>query len=1758
MFCEPCGRERNFARYCMVCGGALISRPKAQIDADLEKVRWLLDEVPTWDESIASTAARRSIAEFYGRQERMLADALGEVSGHPMGSEGPAGFDAVSVDVAAELSDAVPAPTQVPVLAAEQRDVATVAEVTAASHRDETSTPIDVTTPNAAEPVKRVAPPPLLPREVPPVAPPLPPKPRGPSAWQRAWKPFLHESLGWFIGAFLILSGALYLVADAWSDMTSTTRALTVFGLTEAWAVGFAAWAAALARKETTKAASRSLLRIAALVAPLSVLALGPSLSSPITWLALAAGTGVATWLTWRISSALHDARIELTVSVAVTTLGLGLAPVLPSFCGWLVLLPAFCALVAFRRAPKGRAWALIASFAVPVIVLAARLGLAWPDKSHVFAGVCVSAALFAAATLWLRTRGALTIVSMSVLVTAFAASFAAPKPACVLIALLGVWATKRLFSEVDDAHPRRQWWLAGTYAFAYLAWQRIDQLVPPIVWVWWNALKLQLGYEAKPMPASYGSVFQSLFIAVSTLAAAWLLKRHAQHRGAHVWLRSSVVAAIASGALALVGFVDDPRPAMVALPLLLTPMWVAGLALSRRDALLAASVLSVLFVYVVGGWPAGVIAAVLAVVPYLLKPTRENRSRRRWIAATSLMSAAVALLGARGEFTLVTLVLGSLSAIVASRQLPLRLREGRTVSPSKVLMGLAAFSLVLPVLHASDPLVNTVVALVGAALLQLRHGRKWRVIWPALVTLIVIAPLHGVGAFPLGLSWLAGAGALWLLSRSLRRHAVWLQAPALVALVAAFAPAPFPAGLLPSWPVYASLAASGVFVLVASYFSLRNGRDWRTVLVASLSVISALACAPSGDWALLGAAVVVLLATPALVAWLTVPLSLTLVALFIGNNPLGLTALAVVATFIALAEESDFAWNRLLNRSQVAWVASVAAGLLLLAARILGDANVLLQVAMLVLPLAWVRATRTGAVMAASVGLVTFTCAPWVAPLLAVVAARGLQIDAVRSFFGLSSKQSSGESFVFHFVVALCGVVGVVRGDAPVMWAVPLLVIGGPFLAVRVVVASLFWLGAAEQWPMVVGGLATLAALVRHAPMELRRVLGTRPLAFVEATSLIVAIAGAAAIWWLHAPGDTFLAVGAGGVLAVSAVAARFVNGLARKLLTVLACIALGLCVIALPSSLMLGAVVAVAAVLLGMPQLLTASVLAFGLGTRGLNIDLQTALPVALTAGALAIALRFETVRNVITRSWRWLGRATDVNVASCLFWGATLLGGALVVSQDLNVLWLLPVLLLTPNRIESMAALSLSTVAVTTLLPASVGVSVLCAAALTFAVLGSFSSQPVARVWKHAGWMLATVAVGLAGVDLHSPLIPLAWSTLAASIWLLVRENEKAHGWAWGFTSLSLHVVMGFVGTVLSKGDPQALILPWWALSSAGLALVRHLRGGRRSVFVFASLALMELLLAGASLSAPFVREAVVCVVTALVLVGISWRRVVNDDEPKAAWLGQLSLVGGAFAARVLASGSMPGLTDAWVLLVVAAFTSGLAQFLSREGRAQSARALRVGALVMPFVAALFVPWTDWSVASVWLLALSAVGAFTARMGSKRMGSLLSAVSFNVALLFAAVGSGFDSMQLMLVPLGVTLLVLVRVFSSELPADAAVKLRALGMGLLYAAVAWQPLFATSLPALALCVFVCLGGIALGMHWRVRSYVLLGTGALMTTVITTLVRSGLAEPRLGALFLSALGLAVVVMMVVLSTKREELRARFMALQRTMATWSP
>ena len=86
------------------------------------------------------------------------------------------------------------------------------------------------------------------------------------------------------------------------------------------------------------------------------------------------------------------------------------------------------------------------------------------------------------------------------------------------------------------------------------------------------------------------------------------------------------------------------------------------------------------------------------------------------------------------------------------------------------------------------------------------------------------------------------------------------------------------------------------------------------------------------GKHLLIPMAAVVLLATPALLASITVPLAALLVGAAFWNDPVALLAISVVTALIALLEESDLAWRTVLNRATVTWAATITSAFALLA----------------------------------------------------------------------------------------------------------------------------------------------------------------------------------------------------------------------------------------------------------------------------------------------------------------------------------------------------------------------------------------------------------------------------------------------------------------------------------------------------------------------------------------------------------------------------------------------------------------------------------------------------------------------------------------------------------------------------------------------------------------------------------------------------------------------------------------------------------
>jgi hypothetical protein len=240
-----------------------------------------------------------------------------------------------------------------------------------------------------------------------------------------------------------------------------------------------------------------------------------------------------------------------------------------------------------------------------------------------------------------------------------------------------------------------------------------------------------------------------------------------------------------------------------------------------------------------------------------------------------------------------------------------------------------------------------------------------------------------------------------------------------------------------------------------------------------------------------------------------------------------------------------------------------------------------------------------------------------------------------------------------------------------------------------------------------------------------------------------------------------------------------------------------------------------------------------------------------------------------------------------------------------------------------------------------------------------------------------------------------------------------------------------------------------------------------------------------------------------------------------------------------------------------LVLGALVGSGAHALTARGKGEAASAARLGAVAWPLLGFCLAPFGQpWTVALL-LLSQSAHFAWLSRSTEWRHRfATLSTLCFNGALVFACLATHFASPHYLLIPFGLSALVLLNVFRADFTPDLLQKLRAAAVTVIYAASAFEPLALPTAWGLWLCAIVCVIGVAFGIALKVRSYVFLGTGFLVTTVVASLTRYGIQQPRIGALLLSALGLLIVGFMVLVTTRRNELLLRYQRARTLLAQW--
>ncbi|MFY2562110.1 hypothetical protein ACN469_31235 [Corallococcus terminator] len=1618
------------------------------------------------------------------------------------------------------------------------------------------------------------------------------------STWNRVWRPFLYESIMWFVGAFLILSGTLYFVFESWAGMSSVTRSLTVFGMTVGYSAGFSVWGAYLARREALRNPGRILGIIGSASAPLAGIALGPMEFGESLLLG-----GVSTvmliplLLVWAVAAAFlvrkpadaFDApsRPFVQVALVASTLMMGLAPVaakLGSAALWLNILPCVLFfLLSSRPVAKPREGAeLTFALGAPLYLLAVyaiRLHVALVDAGNP-PDVSVYAPFLAfllAATQRFRSLPperaadplALGIASLQVM--CLVAAIGAPPPTFFVTAAVITWTMVSLARGAISRLP----WVYPAYAASYFAYATSGQLVPGPLKRLLEVFKASLGYPvADKLPVQYGALTALPFVLAGVVLAVtrlWRGERTGNARDlafAEVLLRSTAVASVLFCFYGMAG--PDMRPPFwsalglsvvcLATGLLVERFYltVVGALLSLLVPVLAASVLSIPAASVVSGLLVLAFAGVCTV--------STARTRALLTPIVGLVATAGFCMGLFSGFGFLGMT-GAVLCAVSVLIVAWTLQNEYAIAYAAFLMAALVPKFAMQVSSTAMAFSLVFVAMTLAVLAE--RGRLLRL----LSGVAVFYALFGFAAGAIG--QVSGLGLVVLLSsaavavasrtlRGVRPLAVVLAAFALLPDISSFY-APWNGMMTPGM----SLGLFILWGLGSSLCAARWGRSASTItaaLVAWVFPLVAVEQARSSQEGmfLFGAAFAALFTARAIPAGFSVAVAAlyATIGLF-SQGPLALLGLSAVLAVLAVAEEVPAVLAVGAGGRRFAKVATLASAVVLgIVVVSWDDAHPAWMVAgAMLLPLLWTRANRQPflaslAVPYAFVGFLAMGGAPptwaYALPLMSLAVARAVaHVPAFSSLLLRSREPADSDALSMWMQVSLACITSMMlmspwMEPGPVYFlTASLALMPGPRPFMRVCGAALLLLIIPEARPVVTVLLLAVALAEHHAPSTLWAFFRGPPDAYLRRAAVLTALV-VAAVPVLDVPSQTRL---------------------------------LGL-----------AAVVAASAFLLSLRWLLVPFIWVLALAVLGqtethrfLEWRSETGLAfiaVALGAGLLSAVCQVGGVQRALSAvaskltpglegTWSeplWVGSA---GALALLLLGRLADMGPGALSMDVAAGAVLTSLVLMVARERWMAnvATGLLAASLVAAVPWLWLPAVISGAGLVLCVSGMVLDARGVRVgaaMHHGGWVLALLSLATLS-DLEHLATPLCFLFGLASAWTVVWRRREREVVGWLASLAAVHGALMHLGAVYSSGRGSEFILPHFGAASAVLAALALFLAGaklRRGVGLgFTVVALTEVLLGLSMLGATgdALREALVaCTGLTVLFVALVRHAAVEKDE-LAAFLAQAVLVLGYLSVRLLGMGAHPSAGDSLAALVGGALFTGLYFFVQREGSTLVAfrRPALWGAFLFPLAGLFSAPWNEPLQVAALLVGHAAHFAALASHPTRRgVASLASVVAFNVALYLVWQGTGNGEPQFYVIPAGLSLLALLRVFRGAIDEDTYARLRALAVTVIYVAGAWKPLMFSDGSAMLLCVFLCVVGVGFGIALRIRSYVYLGTAFLVTCIAANLVRFGMRDHRVAAASLFFLGLVVIGSMVMLSAHRAALLQRYTRVRALLSTW--
>ncbi|WP_420718288.1 hypothetical protein [Pyxidicoccus sp. MSG2] len=1272
------------------------------------------------------------------------------------------------------------------------------------------------------------------------------------STWNRVWRPFLYESIMWFVGAFLILSGTLYFVFESWAGMSSSLRSLTVFGMTAGYSAGFSIWGAYLARREALRNPGHILGLIGSAAAPLAGIALGPldmgealhfgGVGPLLLIPMLLAWSGIAAVLVRKPAESLDAPSRPLVQAVlAASTLMMGLAPLAAKLGGaasWLNLLP--CALffvLSSRPTPEPRkSAALVFAVAAPLYLLAlysVRLHVALvgvdlepvPGTYAPFVAVLLATALRFRTLEPERAADTLALGVVSLQVASLAAAATAPAPAFFVTAAVLTWTLVTLARGGLARLP----WVYGAYASTYFAYASSAQLIPGPVKRFIDALKGRLGYPVTDaLPLQYGALSALPFVTAGVVLAVmrlWRGERTGNARDlafAEVLLRAT---AVASPLFAFYGMAGpDSRPAFWSALGMCLVCLTAGLLVERFYLVAVGAGLALLLplhaAIVLGAPGASVVSGVLALV--LAGVSLLCTSRTRWLLASVVgVTASVGFLmgiSGGGAASVTGVVLCGSAAIVAA----LAVQSAPALAFAALLAAAALPKLAGQVSPAAVAPALAVVAL-GLALLGERGGLARLLGLPAVFYAVLALPWGLASEVPgLGLVVLTAAAAVAVTSRT------FPVVRPLAVIIAALALLPDLRGVYEPWGGWMSpgLSAS-LFVLWSlgtSLSAVRWGKSASTTTAALVAILFSLVPVAAGSGQhvplMLAAALAALLTARALPAGLSVGVaSLYAVVALADVGPVAMLALATVLSVLAVLEEVPAVLRIGAGGRRFALVATLGAVIALgISVVQWDDAGLpLLVLGTLVLPLLWTRANQMpffAALMVpytlVGIAVVGGTPPVWaqVLPLVALAVVRAVEhFPAVASLLLRSREEKPRRELSVWMQGALAVVTPLLlllpwAGSGPVYFltaALALMPGARPFL--RVCGAALFLLFVPQARPVVTSLLLALALAAHHRPAALWAFFRCEPDATLRPATVFTALAFAV-LPALAEPTPLHLAV-----LAAVLVAAAFL--LSRRWLLTPAVWALALAPV--------GQVDAHA--LLEWRPEAGLPIIAVALGAALLSAVSQSGRV------QRALTTAFARVLPELEGTWSeplWVGGAGSLG----LLLAGRLLDtgpGALTLPMALGAGLTSCVLMVARTRWMANVATGLLGLSLIAAVPPLWAPAVVSGAGLTLCLLGMWLDGRGLRVGAalhHGGWVLSLLS--LAGLrDLEHLGTPLCIFFGLGAAWAVVLRRREREVVGWLASLAAVHGWLMHLGAVYWPGRGLEFILPYCGAASALLA-------------------------------------------------------------------------------------------------------------------------------------------------------------------------------------------------------------------------------------------------------------------------------------------------------------------------------------------------